>query len=255
MPARDLARHLRLGRRACSTPSRTCRTTRSSSTSSASSGCGASSTCEGRREINELHVPVGRRVKLTMTSRGRDPQLLRARVPREAGRAARPLHPLWFEATKPGALPPVLRRVLRDRPLGHGRLGLVIEPAEFQEWLAGVPSGGRSRPRARQLFEQLRAATPAMPRRRRKPRSRARRRSSAATVPLADGGTVVADENYLRESILDPQAKIVAGLRGPREHADLPGTGQRGAAPAAHRIHQVAWAAEPAGTPSRARPP
>ena len=38
---------------------------------SASSGCGSSSTPTGQREINELHVPVGRPVKLTMTSRGR----------------------------------------------------------------------------------------------------------------------------------------------------------------------------------------
>ncbi|RMD74547.1 MAG: cytochrome c, partial [Chloroflexi bacterium] len=32
-----------------------------------------------------------------------------------------------------------------------------------------------------------------------------------ATEKLADGATVVADENYLRESILNPNAKIVAG--------------------------------------------
>ncbi|MBZ0253961.1 MAG: cytochrome c oxidase subunit II [Candidatus Methylomirabilis sp.] len=31
-------------------------------------------------------------------------------------------------------------------------------------------------------------------------------------VPLADGTKVVADENYIRESILDPQAKLVAGF-------------------------------------------
>ena len=38
------------------------------STSSASSGCGRSSTWTGLREINELHVPVGRPVKLIMGS-------------------------------------------------------------------------------------------------------------------------------------------------------------------------------------------
>ena len=42
--------------------------TRWRSTSSASSGCGSSSTSDGQREINELHVPVGRPVKLIMTS-------------------------------------------------------------------------------------------------------------------------------------------------------------------------------------------
>jgi cytochrome c oxidase subunit 2 len=32
-------------------------------------------------------------------------------------------------------------------------------------------------------------------------------------VKLADGSTVVADENYLRESIVRPQARIVAGYQ------------------------------------------
>src|SRR5690606_20523117 len=33
-----------------------------------------------------------------------------------------------------------------------------------------------------------------------------------AEIPLADGRTVVADDNYLRESILEPAAKVVAGF-------------------------------------------
>jgi cytochrome c oxidase subunit 2 len=32
-------------------------------------------------------------------------------------------------------------------------------------------------------------------------------------VPLQGGGSVVADENYVRESIMDPQAKVVAGFQ------------------------------------------
>ncbi len=47
---------------------------------------------EGQREINELHVPVGRDVKMIHDLAGRDPQLLRSRLPHQAGRAARPLH-------------------------------------------------------------------------------------------------------------------------------------------------------------------
>ena len=47
--------------------------------SSASSGCGRSSTPAGQREINELHLPVGRPVKVTLHLRGRDPRLRRAR--------------------------------------------------------------------------------------------------------------------------------------------------------------------------------
>ena len=47
---------------------------------------------EGQREINELHVPVGRDVKLIMTSQDVIHSFLRAGVPHQAGRAARPLH-------------------------------------------------------------------------------------------------------------------------------------------------------------------
>jgi len=35
------------------------------------------------------------------------------------------------------------------------------------------------------------------------------------TIPLADGGTLVADEAYVKESILDPQAKIHKGFGPP----------------------------------------
>ena len=36
-----------------------------------------------------------------------------------------------------------------------------------------------------------------------------------STVTLADGRTVVADDNYLRESIMNPSAKIVRGFPSP----------------------------------------
>ena len=52
---------------------------------------------------------------------------------------------------------------------------------------------------------------------------------------------VQADEAYIRESILHPQAKIVAGY--PAAHAHLPGTGDRRGRPAADRIYQIAGAA------------
>ena len=76
----------------------------------------------GQREINELHVPVRRPVKLTLDLRGRDPQLLRPGLPHEEGRGAGALQLIWFEATKAGPLPPVLRRVLRHQALAHDRL-------------------------------------------------------------------------------------------------------------------------------------
>ena len=128
---------------------------------------------EGRREINELHVPVGQPVKLTHDLRGRDPQLLRAGLPHQAGRGARAATPrTWFEATKAGELPPLLRRVLRHR-CTPGMIGqvVVMEPAEYQAWLPEPrrrrpPGGRRVSARRRRpgeaLFQQRRAAPPAI---------------------------------------------------------------------------------------------
>src|SRR6185312_9769422 len=52
---------------------------------------------------------------------GRDPQLLRARVSTEAGRAAGPLHRDVVHGDENGPLPSVLCRILRHRPCAHGR--------------------------------------------------------------------------------------------------------------------------------------
>ena len=65
-----------------------------------------------------------------------------------------------------------------------------------------------------------------------------------SAVQLADGRTVVADENYLRESIMNSQAKVVQGYQA--HHAGVPGHGERREPDAAHRLHQDAEAGEAA---------
>ena len=77
---------------------------------------------EGQREINELHVPVGRDVKLIMTSQDVIHSFLRSRVPHEAGRAPRPLHRRMVPRHQARHLPSVLRRILRHAALRHDRL-------------------------------------------------------------------------------------------------------------------------------------
>ena len=76
---------------------------------------------EGQREINELHVPLGRPVKLTMTSEDviHDFFVPAFRVKKDVlpGRYTS----LWFEATQSGNVPLVLRAVLRRLPRGDAR--------------------------------------------------------------------------------------------------------------------------------------
>ena len=78
---------------------------------------------DGHAEVNELHVPVGTSVKLTMTSQDviHDLYIPDFRVKADV-LPGRYTH-LWFKATKPGPVPPLLRGVLRDEPLRDGGLG------------------------------------------------------------------------------------------------------------------------------------
>jgi len=58
---------------------------------------------EGQREIDELHVPLGGRSAHDDLG-GRDPQLLRPRLPGEAGRPAGRYTTTWFNATRQGPI-------------------------------------------------------------------------------------------------------------------------------------------------------
>ena len=143
---------------------------------------------DGQREINELHVPIGRPVKLVM---GSEDVIHSYYIP--AFRVKADVIPgrynsLWFTATKPGPLPPVLRRVLRHQALGDDRLDHG-DGAGRLSGLAGGRAGDRRRrsPPARSSSRIWRA-TPATSRARRaagrcSPDSSARRSSCRAAGP------------------------------------------------------------------------
>lgn len=167
----------------------------------------------GRREINELHVPVGKKVRLTMTSEdvihGFFVPAFRVKQDVVPGRYSQ----MWFEATKPGKY-----RLFCTEYCGtdHSKMtGWVyaMEPADFQAWLSGEGAGTSLASTGEKLFEQFACNTcHAEGSQGRGPTLDA---LYGEPVLLANGRTVRADENYLRESILDPQAKIVAGYEAP----------------------------------------
>ncbi len=59
-------------------------------------------TADDKMMLDEMHVPVGKPIRVNLRSVGRHPQPLRAPVPLQAGRRARPGDRSWFEVTKPG---------------------------------------------------------------------------------------------------------------------------------------------------------
>ena len=164
---------------------------------------------EGRSEIDELHIPTGRPIKLIMTSQDviHDFFVPAFRVKNDVlpGRYTT----LWFEATKPGAY-----RLFCSQYCGTQHSGMIghiiaLEPAEFQTWLSGGAVAVSMATAGENLFQKLGCVSCHAA------NDSGRGPSLAGllgkTVRLQSGATVTADENYIRESILEPQAKIVAG--------------------------------------------
>jgi cytochrome c oxidase subunit II len=166
---------------------------------------------EGQSEINELHVPVGQAVKLTMTSEDviHDVFLPAFRVKQDVlpGRYTT----LWFQATKAGEYALFCSQYCGTQHSGMVGRVVVLEPAEFEKWLSGGATGMSMVDLGASLFQRFGCNTC----------HRAGGTSQGPsltglfgkTVKLQDGNAVLADENYIRESILDPRAKIVAGYQ------------------------------------------
>jgi cytochrome c oxidase subunit 2 len=166
---------------------------------------------EGRREINELHVPLGQPVKLTITS---EDVIHSFFVP--AFRVKADVLPgryttVWFEATRLGTFHLFCAEYCGT---DHSRMigsVIVMEPDDYEAWLASEPGGTSVVASGEELFTQHACNTCH--------RDDTDVRGPFLTgvfgkpVKLADGRTVVADENYLRESILSPTAKVVAGYQ------------------------------------------
>jgi cytochrome c oxidase subunit 2 len=163
---------------------------------------------EGRREINELHIPVGRPVKVIMTS---EDVIHSFYVP--AFRTKQDAVPgryttTWFEATTPGRYHLFCAEYCGT--LHSGMIGSIVamEPAEFQAWLSGTTRGVPVATAGEALFQQQ--GCPSCHRIGEVARGPNLEGLFGSTVRLADGRQVVADEAYIRESIVNPQAKVVA---------------------------------------------
>jgi len=168
---------------------------------------------EGRREINELHIPVGKPVKLTMTS---EDVIHAFFVP--AFRTKQDVVPgrystSWFEATKVGSYHLFCAEycgTIHSGMIGHV---VVMEPAEYQAWLqsgeaGAVPALTPAAAGAALFQAQGCPSCHAAGASQRGPQLAG---LFGSTVQFEGGGSTLADENYLRESILRPQAHLVAG--------------------------------------------
>jgi cytochrome c oxidase subunit 2 len=165
----------------------------------------------GVREINELHVPVGRPVRLTMASEDVIHALFFPAFRVKADVIPGHYRTLWFRATKPGRYHIFCAEYCGTKHAGMIGWVNVMEAANFQAWLSGGPSQGTLEESGEKLFAQLACNTCHF-------MDRVGRGPILAgvfgkEVQLQSGDTIKADETYLRESIVTPQAKIVAGFQ------------------------------------------
>jgi len=166
---------------------------------------------EGKSEIDELHVPMGLPIKLLLTS-----QYVIHDFFAPAFRVKKDVLPgryttVWFEASKPGSYHLFCAQYCGTQHSGMvGRI-IVMEPLAYATWLGGGGTGGSVVAAGEKLYQTLGCASCHLP------NDTGRGPSLVGligkTVVLQNGKSVIADENYVRESILEPHAKIVRGYQ------------------------------------------
>jgi cytochrome c oxidase subunit II len=166
---------------------------------------------EGVREVDELHVPVDRDIKLIMTSQDVIHSFFvpEFRIKQDVlpGRYTT----LWFRATKVGTYHLLCAQYCGTQHSGMIGTVYVMNPQDYQEWLTGGAPAGSLAQSGQTLFQQLGCSTCH--------RFDVQGRGPNLTgifgkpVALEDGRTVIAEENYFRESILFHSANIVSGFQ------------------------------------------
>lgn len=165
----------------------------------------------GQREINELHVPVGRKIKLIMTAEDTIHDFFIPAFRIKADVLPGKYTTQWFEATKAGTYHLFCAEYCGMNHSGMIGSVIVMQPSEFDNWLSG--NAGQQSPAVagQQLYQSLGCVSchgangeggrgPGLV------------GLFGRKVDLTNGQSLTADESYVRESIENPQAKIVAGF-------------------------------------------
>ncbi len=168
----------------------------------------------GVREINDLHIPVGQAIRMTMTS---EDVIHSYFIP--AFRVKQDVVPgrytsMWFQPTKVGRYHIYCAEYCGT---GHSAMGgwvTVMERVDYERWLSGA-TGEAPEVAGKNLFESMRCASchpidaatkdiGGAP-----PRGPLLAGIHGKEVDLKGGGKQVVTDEYIRESILKPQAKVV----------------------------------------------
>ncbi len=163
----------------------------------------------GLREINNLTIPVHTRIKLTMTS---EDVIHSVFIP--AFRIKQDVIPgryttMWFEATKTGQFHLFCAEYCgSEHSYMRGKV-TVLEKEEYEAWLRNETPNSTPASNGEDLFTSLACSTCHTG----EPSGRGPSLHGlfGSQVTLASGETVTVDESYIRESIVEPRARIVSG--------------------------------------------
>lgn len=168
----------------------------------------------GIRENNELHVPAGVPVRLTMISQDVIHSFFipafRVKTDVVPGRYTM----MWFTPTKPGRYQIFCAEYCGTQHSEMGGFVTVLSQADWQKW---VETGGQSvnriaqsaEERGKALFEQFRCMT--CHEDRDIPQGPSLYGLVGQKRKMTDGSVVTADRAYIRESILEPYGRLTAG--------------------------------------------
>lgn len=165
----------------------------------------------GLREINELHVPIGRDIKLVLASEDviHDFFVPAFRVKMDV--VPGHYNTMWFRPTKTGRYHFFCSQYCGTNHALMGGWVTVMDSSDYAAWLSGNEGETNPTVAGEKLFVEKACSTCHL--------ANGTGRAPSLNgvygnqVQLADGSKVAADDGYIRESMLQPQAKIVAGYQ------------------------------------------
>src|SRR5262245_16865006 len=166
---------------------------------------------DGAREINELHVPIGRPVKLIMGSEDVIHSFFIPAFRVKADVIPGRYNTMWFTATVPGTYHLFCTQYCGTKHSAMIGTVTAMTEADYQVWLSGGGGTGTMAENGARLFQDLACASCHLDSG--QGRGPALKGLYGKQVQLQTGQTVTVDDAYIRESILDPQSKAAAGFQ------------------------------------------
>ena len=166
---------------------------------------------DGAREINELHVPIGRPVRLIMGSEDVIHSFFIPDFRVKADVVPGRYNHMWFTATQPGRIHIFCTQYCGTKHSAMIGWVTAMTPADYQTWLSGGSTGGSMSEAGAKLFTDLACVTCHLDNA--QGRGPVLKGLYGKQVLVNNNQTVTFDDAYIRESILTPQAKVVAGFQ------------------------------------------